>query len=58
MMKTLDSILSEFDYYSDRTTDSEFYHIVLGMNFLDQFISFEIKATHITQVDKENKITL
>ena len=58
MMKTPDSILLEFDCSIDPTINNEFYHILLGMNFLDQFISYEIKPTHIALVDKQNKIIL
>ena len=58
MMKSPDSILLEFDSYIDPSIKNEFFHIVLRMNFLDQFITYEIKPTQITLVEKYNKIIL
>jgi len=58
MMKSPNSILSEYDCYIDPSINNEFYHILLRMNFLDQFTNYETKPTQITLVDKHNTITL
>ena len=40
MMKTHNSTLLEFDCYIDHLIKNEFYHILLGMNFLDQYPNY------------------
>ena len=57
-MKTLSSILLGFNSYINPIINNEFYHILLGMNFLDQFISYEIKPTHMTLVTNKTKLPL
>ena len=52
MIKTFNSILLEYDCYIDPSINKKFYHILLGMNFLDQFTTYEIKPTQITLIDK------
>ena len=58
MMKTPTSFLLECDCYIDHSINNEFYDILLGMNFLDQFTTYDIKSTQITLVDKQNTIIL
>ena len=43
MMKTRTSMLLKCDCYIDHSINNKFYHILLGMNFLDQFTTYEIK---------------
>jgi len=42
MMKTPNCIMLEYDCYIDPSINNEFYHILLRMNFLDQFTAYEI----------------
>jgi len=58
MMKTPTSILLEFDCYIDSTIKNDYYHILLGMNFLDHFTTYDIKPTHITLVQSGRTIIL
>jgi len=50
MMKTPNSILLEFDCYINPTIKNDFYHILLGINFLDRITTYDIKPTHITLI--------
>ena len=58
MMKTPNSILLEFDCYIDSTIKNDYYHILLGMNFLDHFTTYDIKPTHLTLVQHQRTIIL
>ena len=58
MMRTPHSILLEFDFYIYNSIINEFYHILLGMNFLDHFTNYEIGPTQIILIDKQNTVTL
>ena len=57
-MRTPHSILLEFDCQIDLSINNEFYHILLGMNFLDHFTNYEIGPTQIILIDKQNTIIL
>jgi len=57
-MKTPNSILLELDCYIDPTIKNDYYHILLRMNFLDHFTTYDIKPTHITLVRHQQTITL
>ena len=58
MMNTPNSILLEFDRYIDPTIKNYFYHILLGMNFLDHFTTYDIRRTHSTLVQHHHTIIL
>ena len=58
MMKTPNSTLLEFDCYIDHSINNEFYHILLGMNFLDQYTKYEIGPTQITLFNQHIPIIL
>ena len=58
MTRTPHSILLEFDCYIDHSINTEFYHILLGVNFLHHFTNYEIGPTQITLIDKQNTIIL
>ena len=57
-MKTPNSTLLEFDCYINHPIKNEFYHILLGMNFLDQYTNYEIGPTHMTLVNQHTTIIL
>jgi len=56
MMKTPNSTLVEYECYVDNSINNNHYHILLGMNFLDHFETYDIKPTQIILVDKQNTI--
>lgn len=58
MMKTPTYTLLEFNCYIDHSIKNEFYHILLGMNFLDQYTNYEIGPTHITLLNQNSSIIL
>jgi len=58
MMNTPILFLLECDCCIDNSINNVFYHVLLGMNFLDQFTIYEIKPIQITLVDKQNIIIL
>jgi len=58
MMKTPNSIVLEFDWYIDPSIKNDFYHILLEMNLLDQFVTYEIKPTQISFVKRQHIIIL
>ena len=58
MMKTSNSTLLEFDCYIDHSIKNEFYNMLLGMNFLDQYTNYEIGPTQITLFNQHIPIIL
>jgi len=58
MTKILNSILLEVDSYIDPTIKNDYYHILLRMNFLDNFTTYNIKPTQITLIQHQNTIIL
>ena len=42
MMKTPTSFLLECDCYIDNSINSEFYHIILGMHFIDHLLLMKL----------------
>ena len=58
MIKTSNSIVLEFDCYIDPSIKNDFYHILLGMDFIDQFTTYEIKPIQITLVKHQHTIIL
>jgi len=58
MFKTPNSTLLEFNCYIDHSIKNKFYHILLGMNFLNQYTNHEIGPTHITLVNQHTTIIL
>ena len=57
-MKTPNPTLLKFDCYIDHSIKNEFYHILSGMNFLDQYTNYEIGPTQITLVNQYTTIIL
>ena len=47
-----------YECYIDHSINNEYYHILLGMNFLDHFDAYDIKPTQIILIDKQNIIIL
>ena len=58
MMKTSNSTLLEYECYIDNSINNDYYHILLGMNFLDHFTTYDIKPKQIILVDNQNTIVL
>ena len=58
LTKTSTSILIEFDCYIDNSINNDYYHVLLGMNFLDHFVTYDIKPTQIILRTTQNVITL
>ena len=57
-MKTPNSTLIEHECYIDRSINNDHYHILLGMNFLDHFDTYDINPTQIILMNKQNTIIL
>ena len=57
-MKTPNSTLVEYECYVDNSINNNHYHILLGMNFLDHFETYDIEPTQIILMHKQNTIIL
>lgn len=58
LMKTPNCTLIELECYVDNSINNDHYHILLGMNFLDHFETYDINPTQIVLVTKHNTIIL